>query len=69
VRPRAQPDAEPKLTITLTAAELVRIAAGRSDAMQAYFKRRLKLGGDIMLAAKLASLFRIPHAHSRRPAA
>jgi hypothetical protein len=28
--------------------------------MQAYFKGRIKIGGDIMLAAKLAGLFRMP---------
>jgi hypothetical protein len=28
--------------------------------MQAYFKRRLALSGDIMFAAKLVSMFRIP---------
>jgi alkyl sulfatase BDS1-like metallo-beta-lactamase superfamily hydrolase len=49
-----------QLTITLDGAELVLLATGQSDPMQAYFKRRLKLAGDIMLAAKLARLFRIP---------
>jgi predicted lipid carrier protein YhbT len=53
----------PRLTITLGAAELVRLASGGLDPMQAYFKRRLQLSGDIMLAAKLTGLFRIP----RRP--
>jgi hypothetical protein len=28
--------------------------------MQAYFSRRITLAGDVMLAAKLQSLFRIP---------
>jgi putative sterol carrier protein len=52
------PDA--RLTFTMTAAELLAIATGASDPMQAYFKGRIKIGGDIMLAAKLASLFRMP---------
>jgi putative sterol carrier protein len=54
-----------RLTITLGAAELVRLASGGLDPMQAYYKRRIKLGGDIMLAAKLTALFRIPTAARR----
>jgi predicted lipid carrier protein YhbT len=49
-----------QVTITLSGAELVQLAAGGSDPMQAYFKRRIKLTGDVMLAAKLAKLFRVP---------
>lgn len=49
-----------EVTITMSGAELVQLAAGNSDPMQAYFKRRIKLSGDIMLAAKLARLFRVP---------
>jgi predicted lipid carrier protein YhbT len=48
-----------EVTITLSGAELVQLAAGNSDPMQAYFKRRIKLSGDIMLAAKIAKLFRV----------
>jgi predicted lipid carrier protein YhbT len=51
-----------QVTITLSGVELVQLAAGNSDPMQAYFKRRIKLSGDIMLAAKLAKLFRVPAA-------
>jgi hypothetical protein len=48
------------VTISLSGVELVQLAVGNSDPMQAYFKRRIKLSGDIMLAAKLAKLFRVP---------
>jgi putative sterol carrier protein len=51
---------EPRLTITLDGAEFVKLATGNSDPMQAYFSRRIQLAGDIMLAAKLQTLFRIP---------
>ena len=44
---------------------IVRLASGGLDPMQAYFKRRLQLSGDIMLAAKLTALFRIPKAARR----
>jgi putative sterol carrier protein len=48
------------VTLTLSAAEFVKLATGNSDPMQAYFKGRIKLAGDIMLAARLQTLFRIP---------
>jgi hypothetical protein len=55
-----RPDA--RVTITIDGAEFLRLASGNSDPMQAYFKGRMQLTGDIMVAAKLASLFRIPGA-------
>jgi putative sterol carrier protein len=51
---------EPRVTITVDGAEFLRIATGNSDPMRAYFNGRLALAGDIMVAAKLVSLFRIP---------
>jgi alkyl sulfatase BDS1-like metallo-beta-lactamase superfamily hydrolase len=53
---------EPQLTITVDGAEFLRLATGNSNPMQAYFGGRIALSGDIMLAARLASLFRIPAA-------
>jgi hypothetical protein len=54
------PDSRPRLTITLPTAELLAVATGKSDPMQSYFKRRTALGGDIMLAAKMTTIFRMP---------
>jgi putative sterol carrier protein len=54
------------VTITAEAAEFVRLATGNSDPMNAYFRGRIQLAGDIMFAAKLQSLFRVP---GRPPAA
>lgn len=51
---------EPGLTVTVDGSEFLKLASGNSDPMQAYFKGRLALAGDIMLAAQLASLFRMP---------
>jgi len=56
---------DPRLTITVDGVEFLRLVSGNSDPMQAYFKGRIQLSGDIMVAAKLASLFRMP----RGPAA
>jgi len=63
---RGATDIQPTVTVTLDAVELVKLATGNSDPMQAYFKGRLKLGGDIMFAAKLQVLFRIPGALRRQ---
>jgi alkyl sulfatase BDS1-like metallo-beta-lactamase superfamily hydrolase len=53
---------EPRLTITMDAVEFLRLVSGQSDPMRAYFTGQIKLAGDIMVAAKLATLFRIPGA-------
>lgn len=52
----------PKLTITVDGAEFLRLATGNSDPMQAYFRGRVSLAGDVMMAAKASSLFRTPWA-------
>ena len=52
--------ASPRLTITLDGTEFVKLVTGNSDPTQGYFNRRIQLAGDIMLAAKLQTLFRIP---------
>lgn len=52
--------ADPRLTITLDAPDFLRLISGNLDPMQAYFKGRIKLSGDLMLAGKLASIFRMP---------
>jgi putative sterol carrier protein len=51
---------DPRLTITVDAVEFLRLASGNSDPMQSYFKGHLQLAGDIMVAAKLAQLFKMP---------
>jgi putative sterol carrier protein len=51
---------EPRLTITVDAVEFIRIATGNSNPAKAYFRGDVRLAGDLMLAAKLISLFRVP---------
>jgi hypothetical protein len=51
---------DPRLTITMDGVEFLRLVSGNSDAMQAYFTGRVQLAGDIMVAAKLAQLFKTP---------
>jgi putative sterol carrier protein len=57
---RGRGSSEPRVTITVDRAEFLRLVSGNSDALQAYFNGRLALSGDIMFAAKLISLFRVP---------
>lgn len=57
---RGERDAEPNVTITLTGAEFLRLATGNADPIQGYMKGRIKLAGDIMVAARLQTMFRIP---------
>ena len=50
----------PKLTITMDAVEFLRLISGNSDPMSAYFKGRIQLAGDIMVAATMSQVFRMP---------
>jgi len=52
----------PRLTVTMDGVEFLRLVSGNLDPMQAYFKGRIQMSGDIMVAAKLAQLFRLPGA-------
>ena len=58
------PDA--KLTITMDGVEFLRLISGNSDPMAAYFKGRIQLAGDIMVAAQLAQIFKMPGATGAR---
>jgi putative sterol carrier protein len=65
---RGEGEDQPRLTIAVDAVEFVKLATGNSEPMNAYFSGRVALGGDVMLAAKLRSLFRIPgRARPRQP--
>jgi putative sterol carrier protein len=57
---RGTQGADPKLTITMDGVEFLRLISGNSDPMAAYFKGRIQLAGDIMVAAQLAQIFKMP---------
>jgi alkyl sulfatase BDS1-like metallo-beta-lactamase superfamily hydrolase len=63
---RGPGDSPPKLTITVDGAEFLRLATGNSDPVKAYFTGRVALAGDVMVAAKASSLFRLPGVGPRR---
>jgi hypothetical protein len=55
---RSTPAVEPELTITVDAAELLLLATGRSNPLQAYLAGNLRASGNPMLAARLTMLLR-----------
>ncbi len=57
---RGESEGRPLVTITIEPIELLRLVTGRTSPMQSYLGGRLSLRGDIMQAARLTSLFRVP---------
>ena len=49
----------PNLTLTADADDFIRIFTGQLDGMQAFMQGKLKLAGDMSLAMKLMSLFKM----------
>lgn len=50
-------DANPTLTLSMTAPTYVDLAMGRITGPQAFFKRKIRMTGDINYALKLHTLF------------
>lgn len=48
------------LTMTIDGGDFLRLVSGGLDPVKGYLGGRIKLAGDIMFAAKLGSMFRIP---------
>ena len=65
---KGESEREARLTITADGAEFLRLVTGNSDPMRAYFSGKVRLGGDVMFAAKLQTLFRIPAGRRERAA-
>ncbi len=51
---------EARIRVTVGAAEFLRLAAGASNPISSYFNGRITIAGDVMTAARLASLFAFP---------
>ncbi len=49
----------PKMTLTADSSDYVRIFTGELDGMQAFMQGKLKLAGDLNLAMKLMTIFKI----------
>jgi putative sterol carrier protein len=55
-----RPGDSPRTTLELDGADFLRIAAGVTQGPELFMSGRLKVEGDLMFAAQLASLFRVP---------
>jgi putative sterol carrier protein len=49
----------PKLTLTADSGDIVKIFSGTMDGMQAFMQGKLRLTGDMGLAMKLMTLFKL----------
>jgi alkyl sulfatase BDS1-like metallo-beta-lactamase superfamily hydrolase len=63
---RGRSPGRPRVTITLDGAEFLRLISGSSNALRSYFAGSVSVSGDIVFAAQLASLFRIPNGRPSR---
>ena len=57
-----EPARDPKLTLTLGAADFLRVVTGNANPMMMFMTGKLKAKGDLGLAANIANLFDIPKA-------
>jgi predicted lipid carrier protein YhbT len=55
-------DAEPRVTLALSDAEFLKLVSGNGNPVTMFVMRKIKIGGDIGLAAGLTRLFDIPKA-------
>ena len=51
--------ASPKMTLSADSADYVKIFTGELDGMQAFMQGKIKLAGDLNLAMKLMTMFKI----------
>jgi len=49
----------PKVTVSADSGDFARIITGEMDGMQAFMQGRLRIAGDINLATRLLSIFKI----------
>jgi putative sterol carrier protein len=56
------PKREPKVTIKVNGVNFLKLAANQASGPTLFMTGRLKLEGDVMLASRLTSFFRIPSA-------
>ena len=56
------PTQDPKVTIKTSGVEFLKLAGGKASGPVLFMTGKLKLEGDVMLASRLTSVFRIPSA-------
>lgn len=55
-------DADPRVTLTLSDAEFLKLASGNASPITMFMTRKLRITGDLQLASGLTRLFDIPKA-------
>ena len=61
-RASGSPEHEPQVTISTSGVQFLNMAAGKATGPTLFLNGKLKLEGDVMLASRLTSFFRIPNA-------
>jgi putative sterol carrier protein len=56
------PERDPRVTIKVNGVHFLKLAAGKASGPVLFMTGKLKLDGDVMLASRLTSFFRIPSA-------
>jgi hypothetical protein len=56
------PQGDPKVTIKTNGVQFLKLSAGKASGPVLFMTGKLKLEGDVMLASRLTSFFRIPSA-------
>jgi SCP-2 sterol transfer family protein len=56
------PERDPKVTIKVSGVHFLKLAANKASGPTLFLTGKLKLEGDVMLASRLTSFFRIPSA-------
>ena len=54
------PEGEPRTTLTVSALDFLRLAAGTEPPMAMFQSGRIKISGDLFFAAQLQGMFRVP---------
>ena len=62
VRATNNPQLDPKVTIKTTGVHFLKLAGGKASGPLLFMTGKLKLEGDVILASRLTSFFRIPSA-------
>ena len=57
-----KPENDPKLAITVGPVDFIKVVSGNGNPMMMFMTGKLKLEGDLMLAQRITSFFRIPTA-------
>lgn len=59
---KGRTDAAPRVTLTLKDVDFLKLVSGNANPIQMFFTRKVKLKGDVQLAATLTRYFDIPKA-------